>query len=277
MTKQRAYTISTRNVDTKSLAAQSNTLFSYIQTDMASKADAGHTHQFLEAQTTGGRLGIDGPTLTRIMTTPDSDFTAARTDAQNDFTGLQTINGGLHVGGVADPGDNNLIVDGTAQVTGAVTGATYNNVTITAPATGATLTIADTGSLITSGAYSITLVAATNCAPTLPAAGQIQGCALPNAPATTGNVNLGTIGAEVTGCLITPTNNCTFNSTGGVTGARFTIVILTSGVVSYTMTFNTGFRSQGTLATGVTSGKKFTVTFVFDGTDWCEVARTTAM
>jgi hypothetical protein len=30
-----------------------------------------------------------------------------------------SINGGIHVGGDSDPGDNNLLVDGTAEITGA--------------------------------------------------------------------------------------------------------------------------------------------------------------
>lgn len=38
-----------------------------------------------------------------------------------------SINGGLHVGGDSDPGDNNLLVDGTGYFTGALTAASYTD------------------------------------------------------------------------------------------------------------------------------------------------------
>ena len=37
-----------------------------------------------------------------------------------------SINGGLHVGGDSDAGDNNALIDGTLAVTGAITGASYS-------------------------------------------------------------------------------------------------------------------------------------------------------
>ena len=52
---------------------------------------------------------------------------------------------------------------------GAVTTTTINKVTITEPSTNATLTIADTGSMITSGAYGVTLTATATTNATLPA------------------------------------------------------------------------------------------------------------
>ena len=76
---------------------------------------------------------------------------------------------------------------------------------------------------------------------------------------------------------ITPTGDCTFNATGGTEGQFCTFFITTDGTSSFTLTFGTGFKSQGTLATGTVSGKVFTVTFRYVGTNWCEISRTTAM
>lgn len=103
-----------------------------------------------------------------------------------------------------------------------------------------------------------------------------------------GNVVTGTTGTVTAklgaGVLpFTPTGNLTLNAGLPVTvgsiyaGARASMVITTSGTTSRTITFGTGFKSTGTLATGTVDGKVFTVSFVFDGTSWCETSRTTAM
>jgi hypothetical protein len=74
-----------------------------------------------------------------------------------------------------------ITVDDTGNVSGmgtlgvgAVTGGTYNKVTVTAPGTGATLTLADGSSLITVGGYSTTLTASNTTALTLPTTGTLQ-------------------------------------------------------------------------------------------------------
>lgn len=48
----------------------------------------------VRANATTGILQVTGPTAgtTRVMTTPDANFTVARTDAGNTFTGNQTLN-----------------------------------------------------------------------------------------------------------------------------------------------------------------------------------------
>ncbi len=93
-------------------------------------------------------------------------------------------------------------------------------------------------------------------------------------PATTGTMTATMDGGRKT---ITPTGDCTFNASGGVAGQLCTFIITTSGTSSYVLTFGTNFKSQGTLATGTVTAKIFTVTFRYDGTNWCEIARTTAM
>jgi hypothetical protein len=60
---------------------------------------------------------------------------------------------------------------------GVATATSVNKVAITAPATSATLTIADGGSLITSGAFSITFTATAGTGVTLPTSGTLYGTA----------------------------------------------------------------------------------------------------
>lgn len=91
-------------------------------------------------------------------------------------------------------------------------------------------------------------------------------------PATTGTMTVSMTTDVVT---ITPTGACTFNASGGATGKTLTFSITTSGTSSFVLTFGTNFRKTGTLATGTTSARFFTVTFrCLDGTVWSEVART---
>lgn len=82
---------------------------------------------------------------------------------------------------------------------------------------------------------------------------------------------LGTLFTEV------PTQTQTFVAPAQVSGKTIRFIFTTSGTTSYTLTFGTGFKSQGTLATGTVSGKVFALEFVSDGTNYNEVARTTAM
>ena len=76
---------------------------------------------------------------------------------------------------------------------------------------------------------------------------------------------------------LTPGQAETINATNVSAGQRVDIVVTTSGTDSYTLTFGTNFKSTGTLATGASSGTVFVVSFVSDGTNLNEVARTTAM
>lgn len=93
--------------------------------------------------------------------------------------------------------------------------------------------------------------------------------------ATTGTM---TVTMDTAVKTITPTGACTFNASGGVAGQLVTFVILTSGVSSFTLTWNTNFKAVGTLATGTSNNKRFSITFrCVDGTLWQEIGRTAAM
>jgi len=76
---------------------------------------------------------------------------------------------------------------------------------------------------------------------------------------------------------VTPNATATYTTTVPAAGNRRTIIILTSGTSSYTITFGTGFKPTGTLATGTSSGKVFVVNFISDGTNLYEAGRTAAM
>lgn len=75
----------------------------------------------------------------------------------------------------------------------------------------------------------------------------------------------------------TPSGDMTINASSALLGARVSVVVTTSGTTSRTLTFGTSFKTTGTLATGTVTAKVFTISFIGDGTNLNEVARTTAM
>ncbi len=97
------------------------------------------------------------------------------------------------------------------------------------------------------------------------------------APTTgTAAITLGTVAIYT----ITPTGTLTINGTNNPTGvAGMTIYFLVgSNGTSYAITFGTGFKSTGTLSTGIDNTKHFIIQFFCaDGTTWYEVSRTTAI
>ena len=76
---------------------------------------------------------------------------------------------------------------------------------------------------------------------------------------------------------VTPNVNATYTTTVPPAGRTRTLIILTSGTTSYTITFGSGFKPTGTLATGTTSARVFVIHFVSDGTNLYEAGRTAAM
>ncbi len=75
---------------------------------------------------------------------------------------------------------------------------------------------------------------------------------------------------------VTPNATATFTTTVPAAGAIATLIILTSGSSSYTITFGTGFKTTGTLTTGTTTGRNFVISFVSDGTNMLETSRTSS-
>ena len=77
---------------------------------------------------------------------------------------------------------------------------------------------------------------------------------------------------------LTVTDNRTITTTVPAAGKHRTLIILTAGTSTFTITFGTGFKPvSSTLATGTADAKVFVLEFVSDGTVLYEVSRTTAM
>lgn len=94
--------------------------------------------------------------------------------------------------------------------------------------------------------------------------------------ATSGAATMNVASSNFFSC--TPTGSITLTTTGTpLVGVYYYIVYTTSGVSSFVITYSTGFKSTGTLTTGTVSGKVFTMSFISDGTNLNEVARTVAM
>ena len=76
----------------------------------------------------------------------------------------------------------------------------------------------------------------------------------------------------------TPTESSTITATNMQPNQLVTIVFLTSGTNSYTITYGTGMHSTGTLASGVTSARYFVFQFKANaaGTAVFEQSRTAA-
>ena len=217
--------------------------------------------------------------------------------------------GGVHVGGTSDPGVDNLIVDGTSTLTGQVDiGGGYGSTGCRIETDGDILTdgaITASGfgsfggvsvgvalgviqfSTASSGQVSFqsvtspwvtTIQSIGDTTVSLPISGSLVAAQASATPATTGTMTLAH-GASCAYSLwtITPTGSCTFNATGGVAGQTVSIRVLTSGTSSYTLTFGTNYKSTGTLATGTVTAKTFMISFVYDGSNWCEKCRTVAM
>jgi hypothetical protein len=76
---------------------------------------------------------------------------------------------------------------------------------------------------------------------------------------------------------VTPTANATYTTTVPAAGKERSLIVLTSGTQSRTITFGTGFKPTATLATGTTAARVFVIRWVSDGTNLYEASRTVAM
>lgn len=119
------------------------------------------------------------------LLTGDPNKIVRGTEIDAEFDAIETADGD-NVKGPASSTDNAIArFDGTtgklvqnsavtvADTTGDITGGKYNKITVTAPASGATLTLSDGSSLITSGGHSITLTSTGATNVTLPTSGTL--------------------------------------------------------------------------------------------------------
>ena len=215
----------------------------------------------------------------------------------SNFAGAATFGSTITYGGItltgAVTGTGKMVLDTTptlvTPILGVATATSINKLTVTAPATSATLTVADGASLVTSGAYSLTLTstAATNV--TLPTTGTLATLAGSEAltnktltnPTVTNYVEtlyaIGNSSTAVTIALtngtvqtVTMTGNCTFTMPTATAGKSFILICTQDGTGSRTAVF-TSVKFPGgtapTLTTTATTGVDI-LTFVANGTSW---------
>jgi hypothetical protein len=83
--------------------------------------------------------------------------------------------------------------------------------------------------------------------------------------------------ATNTNTRITVTAARTLTTTVPAAGVRCSVMVLTAATSSYVITFGSGFKPVGTLATGTTTARVFVVNFISNGTNLYETGRTAAM
>jgi len=180
----------------------------------------------------------------------------------------------------------------TTPTIGAATATTVNKVTITAPASSATLTLADGSSLVTSGGNSITLTSTGSTNVTLPTSGTLVNSATTSLSslATVGTITAGTwqsrvdprISITTSGSSVTPdisttdlygytalAATLTINSPTGTPlgGDRLTFRFLDNGTPQ-TLTWNAIFRGIGiTLPTTTVASKITYVGCIYNASD----------
>jgi hypothetical protein len=103
---------STVATGTAPLVVASTTEVANLKAATSTLADSANA---VKSNATTGLLQITGPAAasTRVMTTPDANFTAARTDAANSFTGDQTLSTGNLVIGTSGKGIDFSATPGT--------------------------------------------------------------------------------------------------------------------------------------------------------------------
>jgi hypothetical protein len=175
----------------------------------------------------------------------------------------------------------------TTPVLGVATATSINKVTITAPATSATLTVADGSTLATSGAYSLTLTSSAATNVTLPTTGTLATLAGSEAftnktltnPTVTNYVEsvvaIGNSGTSQTLALtngtvqtVTMTGNCTFTMPTATAGKSF-VLIVSTGAGGFTGTFTSvKWPNNGAPTLTTTASRWDILTFFADGTNW---------
>ena len=144
----------------------------------------------------------------------------------------------------------------TTPTLGVASATSINKVAITAPTTSATLTLADTSTLATSGAFSITLTSTATTNVTLPTSGTLVNTAVATLSSLT---SVGTIGTGTwQGTAVGPTyggTGQTAYTTGDIlyASASNTLSKLAAGTNGYVLTLAAGVPTWAAASTGVTS------------------------
>jgi hypothetical protein len=185
--------------------------------------------------------------------------------------------------------DTSLIL--VTPVLGVATATSINKLTVTAPATSATLTVADGASLVTAGAFSLTLTSTATTDVTLPTTGTLATLAGSEAftnktltnPTVTNYVEtvvaIGTVTSSSTLSLtngtvqtatLTASTACTFTMPTATAGKSFVLLLKQAASTGNGTATFTGvkFGSAGAPTITATAGKMDILTFIADGTNW---------
>ena len=213
--------------------------------------------------------------------------------------GLANFASTITYGGVtltaAVTGTGKMVLDTSptlvTPVLGVATATSINKLTVTAPATSATLTVADGASLVTAGAFSLTLTSTATTNVTLPTTGTLATLAGSEAftnktltnPTVTNYVEtvvaIGTVTSSSTLSLtngtvqtatLTASTACTFTMPTATAGKSFVLLLKQAASTGNGTATFTGvkFGSAGAPTITATAGKMDILTFIADGTNW---------
>jgi hypothetical protein len=227
--------------------------------------------------------------------TASPTFTGTATIPVLSVTGASTFGTTINYGGVtltaAVTGTGKMVLDTSptlvTPVLGVATATSINKLTLTSPATSATLTVADGASLVTAGAYSLTLTATAATNVTLPTTGTLATLAgseaftnktLTNPTVTNYVESVVAIGNSSTSKTldltngtvqtVTMTGNCTFTMPTATAGKSF-VLIVSSGAGGFTGTFTSVKWPNNAAPTITTTASRWDIlTFFADGTNW---------
>jgi len=188
-------------------------------------------------------------------------------------SGALVVTGGVGIGGTLfTSAGSTSSVSGVLLQNGNVSASTYNKLTLTAPATSATLTLANSSSLITSGANSLTLTTTAASNVTFPTAGTLttQGNKLSVFALTSGTELAGVISDKTgTGNLVFASSPSLTTPTLGVASATsINKVTITAPTTSATLTLVDGssLTTAGAFGLTLTTTAASNVTFPTAGT-----------
>jgi hypothetical protein len=188
-----------------------------------------------------GGLGVTGNAFIGGTTSVTSTQTSISTNS-----GALVVSGGVGIGGSLYTSTSNASsISGVVLLNNAVTASTINKVTVTAPATSSTLTIADGSSLITSGTNSLTLTTTATTNATFP-----SGTKTLVATDVTSLASLNTVGVITSGTWAGTVITALYGGTGFnsytigdiLVGAGSTFIKLNSGSTNFVLT-STGTNS----------------------------------
>ncbi len=99
---------------------------------------------------------------------------------------------------------------------------------------------------------------------------------MPTINLTDANQTITPTGSQINTMSPAQDRTITFSGTGANIGSRVYIYLTSTGT-SRTITFAGNCLKAGTITTDATSGRVNVVTFIFNGTNWVETARTSAL